>query len=118
MTEYKVPSAAYWMLLYLYSQDKRFSQLIHQFPKATVAKVLPDLETYKYVRRSISHTRPPGVTYSITQKGKDFINQQLNVHLQGIVSAIEIVSRINPRMVSETLNEINRKLETVQQAES
>jgi DNA-binding PadR family transcriptional regulator len=101
MIDYKVPAAAYWLLLYLYPKERRFHEIIKQFPKATAAKILPSLEEYKYIKRNISKGRPIQVTYVITEKGKDFVTEKMEDVLKDIVLLIGRLSKINPQVISQ-----------------
>lgn len=101
MVDYNVPAAAYWLLFYLYPKERRFNEIIKKFPKATVAKILPNLEKYKYVKRDISKGRPIQVTYSITDNGKNFVGDKVDDVLKNIVDMMEEMLKINPQAISK-----------------
>lgn len=108
MVDYNVPAAAYWLLLYLHPKERRFNEIIKKFPKATVAKILPNLEEYKYVNRSVSKGKPIQVTYSITEKGKDFVEDKIQDVLIDIAKIIRTMKKINPQAISQ-LEEVTLK---------
>ena len=93
--EYHFPSTAYRILLALYDGNKRFRELAEIFPKATVAKILPDLEKYKYVDRHVTNTRPLQVTYSITENGKKVVDDGLEEALEMIRNSIKQMYLVN-----------------------
>src|SRR5690349_15777018 len=101
MVDYKVPAAAYWLLLYLYQHERRFHEIIKKFPKATIAKILPSLEEYKYVKREISKGKPIQVTYSITDYGRKFVEDKTKDIMKDIVMVMGLMLEINPHVISQ-----------------
>ncbi len=101
--EYHFPSTAYRILLALYDGDKRFRELAEIFPKATVAKVLPDLEKYKYVNRHVTSTRPLQVTYSITENGRKIVDEGLEEALEIIRKSIKQMYLVNQSEVLKVM---------------
>src|SRR5918996_3390464 len=96
---YRFPSTAYRMLLSLSEGNKRFSELAEIFPKATVAKLLPELEKFKYVERHVTNTRPLQVSYTITNSGEQVLHAGLKEALKIIRSSIEAMRQVDPKEV-------------------
>ncbi len=104
---YKVPSAAYWILFSLYAEEKRFSELTAGIlPRATVTKLLPELEGLKYIERNVSKTRPVQVTYSITDKGKKFVDDGFPQALKDVLGYIQVMLQVKPAEVEKAIKQI------------
>ena len=82
MVKSKVPSIYYSetasrVLLSLLEGEKRFSQLIDEGKKASVARILKDLLEQRYIlRRVVDNPPPPKTFYSLTEKGKKLLREQ------------------------------------------
>jgi DNA-binding HxlR family transcriptional regulator len=106
----KVPATAYRVLLHLYGKEKRFSDLAKHVPKATIAKLLPELEAYQYVERKVSTKRPIRVTYKITEKGKMFVKSELDNELYNIIKSVIVMSEVNQKTVLDALDKTKEQI--------
>jgi DNA-binding HxlR family transcriptional regulator len=112
-----IPATAYRVLLHLYAKDKRFSDIAKHVPKATVAKILPELEAYKYIERIVSTTRPIHVTYRITEKGKTFVQNELERELYNVIKSVFVMSEVNQKTVLDALDKVKEQI-VIQQKKS
>jgi len=67
---------AYRVLLSLLEGEKRYSQLIDEGKRASVAKILRHLIKEKYIKRKLVDAKPPKTFYSITDIGKKLLHEQ------------------------------------------
>lgn len=58
------------ILLSLLEGEKRFSELIKEGKKGSIARVLVDLLEYGYIKRRLINAKPPKTMYSITKTGR------------------------------------------------
>jgi len=64
------------VLFALIEGEKRFSQLINEGKRASVAKILRDLIKQRYIKRRLVDDKPPKTFYSLTDTGKKLLRDQ------------------------------------------
>jgi DNA-binding HxlR family transcriptional regulator len=73
----KDESIKYRILMLLASGEKRFTDLLSEIKRATLSSELRKLEGSKLIKRSVDNkARPPGVMYSITDKGRQVLAEK------------------------------------------
>jgi DNA-binding PadR family transcriptional regulator len=108
---YKVSSADYWILLILVDGSKHFNELCQRLPKGTIAKELNMLTKYGYVKRMMENTKPPHVSYEITEMGKKFVQyktvevaKQLEIEL---TEKLKLMKSIAPDSVKHLVTAVS-----------
>ncbi len=66
---------AFRVLLALLEGEKRFSKIINEGKKASVARILADLIKQRYIKRRLIDAKPPYTIYSITDTGKKLLRE-------------------------------------------
>ena len=73
---------SYRILLALTEGEKRFSELMNEIKKASLAKELSYLLKLRYItRRVVEDTKPPRTFYKITKMGMDFLHTEVEKHV-------------------------------------
>ncbi len=67
---------AYRILLALLEGEKRFSQILKEGKKGSVAKIMQDLLKQRYIKRRLIDSKPPKTVYSLTEIGKKLLEGQ------------------------------------------
>ncbi|MHB1867926.1 MAG: winged helix-turn-helix transcriptional regulator [Nitrososphaerales archaeon] len=103
----KTEDNAYRILLALSEGNKRFSDLLKEAKKASVAIELNRLERMKCVFRHVdSDSKPPTTTYSITKLGKDFLSAQAESRIPKLTLELERLKVVSPNAIKELKSKI------------
>ena len=92
----KTGENAYKILLALSEGDKRFHELVQEVKKASLAKELTILERQKYIKRTVSDSKPPTTTYSLTKVGRQFLEYKAKELLPKLESELQRLKGIMP----------------------
>jgi DNA-binding HxlR family transcriptional regulator len=92
---------AYIILLALSESDKRFSDLIKEAKKASVALELDRLQKMRLISRTVSDSKPPSTRYSITKLGKDFLAKQAEIRIPKLAQEISRLKKEFPEQVKQ-----------------
>ncbi len=107
MPKLKDESIKYRILILLVDGDKRFTDLLSDIKRATLSSELRELEDYKLIKRSVDNkSRPPKVTYSITEKGKEFLVDRAAIIINAMESTAKLLRTISVKGAkpNETFN--------------
>jgi DNA-binding HxlR family transcriptional regulator len=98
---------AYRILLALSEGEKRFSDLLKEAKKASVAIELNRLEKMRYISRKVdTEAKPPTTTYNITKAGKDFLSEQAETRIPKLALELERLKAVLPNEVKELKSKI------------
>jgi DNA-binding HxlR family transcriptional regulator len=97
----KTGENSYRILLALSEGDRRFSELVQEVKRASLAKELTQLEKMKYVTRTVADTKPPTTTYSLTKLGKDFLRSEAEKHIPKLEVELERLKAVLPEKVKQ-----------------
>lgn len=78
----RLMSLARWpvweIVMSLLVKERRFNELARNTPKGTLSLYLSELESRGFVERRVNqNTKPPMVTYCLSEKGKEFAQATL-----------------------------------------
>jgi DNA-binding HxlR family transcriptional regulator len=95
MPKLKDESIKYRILMLLVNGDKRFTDLLSDIKRATLSNELRELEHYKLIKRSVDNkSRPPKVTYSITDKGRQTLAAKAAILIKAMEETVALLRRI------------------------
>lgn len=92
---------AFRILLALNAGEKRFSELVREIKRASLARELKGLEKLKFVKRTVIDSRPPTTIYSITKLGRDFLKHSANERFIRVETDLVRLKEVVPDRVKE-----------------
>ena len=88
---------SYRILLALTEGEKRFSELMNEIKKASLAKELSYLLQLRYItRRVVEDTKPPRTFYKITRTGIDFLQNEIKAHVTKLGLELQRLKTLAP----------------------
>lgn len=112
MPKVKDESIRYRILLLLIEGDKRFSDLLSDVRRATLSNELRQLEHYKLIKRSVDNkSRPPKVTYSITDKGRQTLVAKAAILIRTMEDTVALLRKTGVQVgpVATDTNDLTAK---------
>lgn len=92
----------YNILLALIEGDKRFSQLLREIKKASLAIELNELQRLRYIQRIVDQKAKPPITfYRITAVGKKFVRVNAENQIKKIELHMIRLKKLMPKRIDE-----------------
>jgi len=102
MANVKSINNEYQILLALIEGKKRFSELMKEVKKASLAKELNELQRLKYIERIVDvNAKPPISFYKITTAGKKFVKDNAEYQLTKIELHLQRLKQLMPNRIAD-----------------
>jgi DNA-binding HxlR family transcriptional regulator len=92
---------AFRILLSLNAGEKRFSELVKEVKRASLARELRGLEKLDFLKRTVLDGRPPTTVYSITVRGRAFLKHKANERFIRVETDVIRLKSVVPDRVKE-----------------
>ena len=93
---------AYQILLALIDGRKRFSQLLKEVKKASLAKELNELQRLRYIERIVdADAKPPISFYEITTAGKKFVRDNAEYQIIKMELCLQRLKQLMPNRIAD-----------------